>query len=211
MVIKEEVMNKRMMEVVFNDQKEEINSRQYEKLCSRHEQQLVDLESPQAQVVIGVRRSGKSTLCLQALRTANVNFAYANFDDERLAGLSAMHLNDVLEVMYKIYGDFTHIFLDEIQKESRETHLLFFRNSQRLLRENFILLLNEPDLSYMSEDEADFASKFSKFIHERNVVEMMEAFELAEAQVQQNVNVRIILFHLFFLFYKLLHKSRIVQ
>lgn len=102
-------------------------------------------------------------------------------------------------------------FLDEIQKESRETHLLFFRNSQRLLRENFILLLNEPDLSYMSEDEADFASKFSKFIHERNVVEMMEAFELAEAQVQQNVNVRIILFHLFFLFYKLLHKSRIVQ
>ena len=102
-------------------------------------------------------------------------------------------------------------FLDEIQKESRETHILFFKNSQRLLRENFILKLNEPQLSYMSDAEMQFASKFSEFIHERNVVEMMEEFELAEAQVQQNVNVRIILFHLFFIFYKLLHKSRIVQ
>ena len=44
-----------------------------------------------------------------------------------------------------------------------------------------------------------------------NGLEMMEEFELAEAQVQQNVNVRIILFHLFFIFYKLLHNSRIVQ
>lgn len=102
-------------------------------------------------------------------------------------------------------------FLDEITKESRETHLLFFRNAQRLLRENFILKLEEPELSYMSEDEMNFASRFSRFIHERNVVQMMEELELAEAQVQQNVNVRIILFHLFFIFYKLLHKSRIVQ
>lgn len=143
------------------------------------------------------------------------------------AGGSVTFFNDSIEnnqnkVIFDYFRSFMRLawsldvekirdFLDEIQKESRETHLLFFRNSQRLLRENFILLLNEPDLSYMSEDEADFASKFSKFIHERNVVEMMEAFELAEAQVQQNVNVRIILFHLFFLFYKLLHKSRIVQ
>ena len=143
------------------------------------------------------------------------------------AGGSVTFFNDSIEnnqnkVIFDYFRSFMRLawsldvekirdFLDEIQKESRETHLLFFRNSQRLLRENFILLLNEPDLSYMSEDEADFASKFSKFIHERNVVEMMEAFDLAEAQVQQNVNVRIILFHLFFLFYKLLHKSRIVQ
>ena len=143
------------------------------------------------------------------------------------AGGSVTFFNDSIEnnqnkVIFDYFQSFMRLawsldvekirdFLDEIQKESRETHLLFFRNSQRLLRENFILLLNEPDLSYMSEDEVVFASKFSKFIHERNVVEMMEAFELAEAQVQQNVNVRIILFHLFFLFYKLLHKSRIVQ
>ena len=107
------VIDKRNLEVILNDQKTEIDNWTNDYLCSRNEESLMDLDSPQAQVVIGVRRSGKSTLCLQTLIGANVKFAYVNFDDERLAGLNANKLNDVLEVLYKVYGDFKHIFLDE--------------------------------------------------------------------------------------------------
>ncbi len=142
-------MDKRILEVVFNDQKEEIKNIQNDQFCSRYEQQLVDLDSPQAQVVIGVRRSGKSTLCLQALKAANVNFAYADFDDERLAGLSAIHLNDVLEVLYKIYGNFTHIFLDEIQ--NIDAWPLFVN---RLLRSKIRVVLTGSNAKLLSNDLA---------------------------------------------------------
>ena len=53
----------------------------------------------------GVRRIGKSTLCYQTLRDKGAKYAYANFDDEQLIGLKASDLNDVLEVLYKIYGE----------------------------------------------------------------------------------------------------------
>ena len=87
------------MEQILTEQQEEIGLRSEERLCKREESKLIDLDSPQAQVVIGVRRSGKSTLCYQALHNAGVKFAYVDFDDERLMGLQASDLNDILEVL----------------------------------------------------------------------------------------------------------------
>ena len=112
---KQIVIDKRTLELILNDQKTEIEGWTDKFLCSRNEERLVDLGSPQAQVVIGVRRCGKSTLCMQTLTGAGLKFAYADFDDERLDGLDTAQLNDVLEVLYKIYGSFQYIFLDEIQ------------------------------------------------------------------------------------------------
>lgn len=109
------MVDKRIIEFVITEQQEEIAPRSNAVLCSRAEQSLVELDSKLAQVVIGVRRSGKSTLCYQALHSAGVAFAYVDFDDERLADLKVDQLNDVLEVLYKVYGQFTHLFLDEIQ------------------------------------------------------------------------------------------------
>lgn len=82
-------MDKRILEQILTEQQEEIGLRSEERLCKRKESELIDLDSPQAQVVIGVRRSGKSTLCYQALHDAGVKFAYVDFDDERLMGLQA--------------------------------------------------------------------------------------------------------------------------
>lgn len=109
------MVDKRIIEFVITEQQEEIALRSSSVLCRRAEQSLVGLDSPLAQVVIGVRRSGKSTLCYQALHGAGVAFAYVDFDDERLVDLKSEQLNDVLEVLYKVYGHFTHLFLDEIQ------------------------------------------------------------------------------------------------
>ena len=102
--MKEKHIDKRTLEVILTDQKAEIDNWSNESLCARNEEKLLDLSSPQAQVVIGVRRSGKSTLCLQTLADAGVVFAYVDFDDERLAGLRSDQLNDLLEVLFRKYG-----------------------------------------------------------------------------------------------------------
>ena len=109
------LIDKKLLEYVFTEQQEELEARAEETLCHRKEEKLVDLKSTQAQCVIGVRRSGKSTMCYQALHEAGLKYAYADFDDERLESMGSDQLNDVLEVLYKIYGDFDCLFLDEIQ------------------------------------------------------------------------------------------------
>lgn len=109
----------------------------------------MDLDSPQAQVVIGVRRCGKSTLCFQALQHLEQTFAYVDFDDERLAGLHGTQLNDILEVLYKIYGDFRYIFLDEIQNV--EGWPLFVN---RLLRTKLHVVLTGSNAKLLSNDLA---------------------------------------------------------
>lgn len=108
-------MDKRVLETILTDQAEELKLKQHIHFCQRAEEDKIDLDSPQAQVVIGVRRSGKSTLCYNALTRKDIKFAYVNFDDERLVSLTADDLNDVLEVLYKINGDFNYMFIDEIQ------------------------------------------------------------------------------------------------
>lgn len=147
--MKQVVIDKRNLEIILRDQREEIEDRQEEQLCPRREEQLIDLNSPQAQVVVGVRRCGKSTLCFQVLQHVGDTFAYMDFDDERLAGLQSSQLNDVLEVLYKIYGDFHYIFLDEIQNV--EGWPLFVN---RLLRKKLHVVLTGSNAKLLSNDLA---------------------------------------------------------
>ena len=147
--MKQNTISKRDLETVLLEQKEEILNKADEKLCSRKEESQIDLESPQAQVVIGVRRSGKSTLCFQCLHNIGEKFAYADFDDERLSGISMAQLNDVLEVLYKIYGSFKYLFLDEIQ--DIEGWPLFVN---RLLRQKIHVILTGSNAKLLSSDLA---------------------------------------------------------
>ena len=97
---------------------------------------------------------------------------------------------------------------EQVAKLSREGQVRFLQKSQAMIRENFILRLNNRQLTYMNKDEMAFAAKFARFIHEKNVVQIMEELALAEAQIAQNGNTKIILFHLEILLYKLLKKPR---
>lgn len=66
---------------IVADQKEELKLINPKDLCSRKEESLFDIGSPLAQIVIGVRRSGKSTICHKVLKEKNIPYAYVNFDD----------------------------------------------------------------------------------------------------------------------------------
>lgn len=142
-------MEKRILESILSEQAEELALKKKKGFCQRKEEDLIDLDSTQAQVVIGVRRSGKSTLCHNVLMRKNVKFAYVNFDDERLVHLGAEDLNDVLEVLYKINGDFQYLFLDEIQNIP-EWYLFV----NRLLRRQMHILITGSNAKLLSGELA---------------------------------------------------------
>lgn len=133
------------LERILQDQREELISTDYTTFVTRREEQEIDLDSPLAQIVIGVRRCGKSTLCQKVLVQAHIHFAYVNFDDEGLASLQANELNTVLECLYRIYGSFTHLFMDEIQNVPK-WHLFV----NRLLRQGIRLILTGSNANLLS-------------------------------------------------------------
>ena len=105
-----DMIDKRTLEFILTDQQEELESRADETLCNRMEEKEIDLKSPQAQFVIGVRRSGKSTLCYQALQRNDLKYAYVDFDDERLATLES-YVQDIARLFQdKILTQIPHSF-----------------------------------------------------------------------------------------------------
>ena len=101
---------------VLAEQQEEIKSYKPQKWVSRKEESLFEFDTKMAQVVIGVRRSGKSTICHKVLQERGIRYGYVNLDDDRLAGMKTEDLNTVLSCVYQLYGtDVPYLVLDEIQ------------------------------------------------------------------------------------------------
>ena len=130
---------------ILSDQRDELLSIDSSLWIDRKPASLIDLNSSLAQIVIGVRRSGKSTLCLKRLKESKVNFAYVNFDDERFYGAKSTDLDKILSGAYRIYGDFTHLFMDEVQNV--EGWHLFVN---RLLRSGMKIILTGSNANLLS-------------------------------------------------------------
>lgn len=142
-------MDIKQLESVLLEQKEELMNGLKIDYISRSEASLIDLNSRLAQVVIGIRRSGKSTLCFNVIKKSGLNFAYVNFDDERLSKLKTGDLNIVLECLYKLYGDFNHLFIDEIQNIDE-----WFLFVNRLLRTGMHILITGSNAKLLSGELA---------------------------------------------------------
>lgn len=78
----------------------------------------------------------------------------------------------------------------------RERQKNFLAYCQHLVRENFVYRFQAPELNYMNREEATFSIKFSPFINERNVFDIMEELALAERHITQNVNAKMVFFDL---------------
>ncbi len=87
---------------------------------------------------------------------------------------------------------------DEMAASSigRERQKKFLQYAQHMTRENFILNLQQAELNYLTTYETDFSRKFSPFINERNVEDIMKEFALAERHIEQNVNAKMVFFDL---------------
>lgn len=140
-------MDLNVFKQVLLDQQKEKDNILLDTLTSRREEIYFDLESNLAQIVIGVRRSGKSTLCHKVLKQNNIEYAYVNFDDERLYNIQSDDLNDVLEALYIIYGDFKYLFCDEIQNIPS-----WFMFVNRLLRQKMRLIITGSNAKLLSSE-----------------------------------------------------------
>ncbi|MCK4790419.1 MAG: AAA family ATPase, partial [Desulfobacteraceae bacterium] len=79
-----------------------------------------------ANVVIGMRRSGKTWFCYQQMQELlgkgleKERLLYLNFEDERLLPFSAQDFQFVLETYYRKFPTFKsqkcYLFLDEVQR-----------------------------------------------------------------------------------------------
>ena len=97
-------------------------------------------------VVIGPRRAGKSVFALQMLTAAaGSDFAYINFDDERL--MPPLDLDELLKAMIQVYGDNRTIFFDEIQNV---TGWELFIN--RLQRRGYNIILTGSNAHLLSRE-----------------------------------------------------------
>lgn len=81
-------------------------------------------------------------------------------------------------------------------KVGREKQKHFLQYAQQQVRENYIRNLAQPELNYQMETEREFSSKFAPFIHDGNVEQIMNQLELAERQIEQNGNAKVIFFDL---------------
>ena len=81
-------------------------------------------------------------------------------------------------------------------KVGRERQKHFLQYAQQQVRENFIRNAGQPELNYQMEAERDFSVKFAPFIHTGNVEAIMNQLSLAERQIEQNGNAKMIFFDL---------------
>ena len=130
-------------------------------------------------------------------RTANGSY---------LRALKHIHINDVNKEYFDLFVSLMRMAymrdLAGLQKWSdgiaawvRDRQKSFMHYAQNMLRENFIYNFNRPELNFMTEKESAFASKFARFINERNVVELMEEMTRTERDIEQNVNAKTALFN----------------
>ncbi|MFH1682281.1 MAG: ATP-binding protein [Candidatus Woesearchaeota archaeon] len=133
---------------ILADQKQELEDRsQREKLIERENFSYFHTlaSSNLIKVIIGVRRCGKSTLAAQLLG----DFAYINFDDERLSSLKTEELDSLLEAAYQIYPEFKVLLLDEIQ--NIESWELFVN---RLKRQGLNIIVTGSNANLLSKELA---------------------------------------------------------
>lgn len=85
---------------------------------------------------------------------------------------------------------------DQIASWGREKQKRFLDYALRLVRENFVYNFRLPKLNYMSDEESEFASRFARFVNERNVIGLGLELERAAADIAGNANAAITLFDL---------------
>ena len=85
---------------------------------------------------------------------------------------------------------------DTVVEWGREKQRRFLLYMHHLVRESFVHNLSMPQLNYINKDEAQFLSRFSPYVNERNVEGFTQEIDAAIRDVTQNGNAKMIFFDL---------------
>lgn len=101
---------------VLRDQEEEISRKlESERMIDREffKEANGSLAGPNALVLTGVRRCGKSVASILLARRGE--YGYVNFDDPSFLGIGPRDLKTIIEAIYSLKGDVHTFVLDEVQ------------------------------------------------------------------------------------------------
>jgi len=109
------------------------------------------------------------------------------------------NFDEFVFLMRKCYGrEIIEIqnWTEKMATWGRERLKLFLTYSLRMIRENFMLNLQQTEISYLTKKEAEFSERFSPFIHQGNIFKMAEEFELAIEHIEANGYAKLVLLDL---------------
>ena len=149
-----------------------------ENLCLNYGLQAKDAED------IAHRSQGNF---LKALETIHLNEDNVFYFEEFVSLMRLAYQRKIREIKQ---------WSDNIAAIGRERQKNFLAYIQRMLRESFIYNFHNPDISYLSDEEQKFSNRFSPFINEGNVINIMEELNIAEQHIGQNVNAKMVFFDL---------------
>jgi len=122
-----------------------------------------------------------------------------------IKALETIHLNEENRLFFDLFVGLMRLSYQRKIKEmkmwseqvagmGRERQKNFLEYCQRMIRENFIFNLRRNDLTYMTMDEQNFATRFAPFVNERNVTGIMDELSEAQLHIEQNVNAKMVFF-----------------
>lgn len=137
----------------------------------------------------------------QANSLAIAHLANGNY----IKALETIHLNEENQLFFDLFVSLMRLsyqrkikemklWSEQVASMGRERQKSLLSYCQRMIRENFVFNLHQRELTYMTLDEQNFATRFSPFINERNVMGLMEELSEAQQHIEQNVNAKMVFF-----------------
>ena len=78
-------------------------------------------------------------------------------------------------------------------REKQKRMLDYFNH---MVRESFMYNFRNEELTYMTQEEEEFARNFARFINEANVIDIFNLFDECKRFIGQNANAKIVFFDL---------------
>lgn len=107
------------------------------------------MDSREAFILKGVRRSGKSTLLLQQMQRGR-DGVFCNFEDTRLFGFSADDFTRFIECVETVFPTPSAVFLDEVQEVDQWERLV-----RALLDRGHLVWVSGSNASLLTRDQDD--------------------------------------------------------
>lgn len=122
-----------------------------------------------------------------------------------IKAMEAIHFNEDNKLFFDLFVSLMRLsymrklkemkaWSDQVAGMGREKQKNLLEYAQKMIRENFIYNFHQNELSYLNQEERNFASRFAPFVNERNAVEIMENLALAQQHIEQNVNAKMVFF-----------------
>jgi len=121
--------------------------------------------------------------------------------------LDAIHVSQESEWMLDLFTSLMRLsyarrikemkaWSEQVAGLGREKQKQLLIYCQHMTRESFIANFHQPQMNFMTQEEAIFTSRFAPFVNEGNASQICEVLSEAQVHIEQNVNAKMVFFDL---------------